>query len=151
MGYYTILQEFYHRIITRRSPQKRKPSPSRSAGPECLERRQLLVSNPVGNWILTTNAHTGDGTAVITAIPNGLQVAGAFPDFEMTFGVNAKKVGGDPDKFRGKGGVEVFGVRAKIKFEFNFTSETAFTGTSSAKFKGSAKFTQEINGTKAVG
>lgn len=134
-------------------PRRRKIRQPANAVLEALEQRQLLVADPTGLWDLTTDAHTGDGTAVISMAGNNLHFAGSFPDFQFTFEIDASPVGSDGNHFKGKDKLILFGgnSRAKIKFELDFTSENAFIGTSKTKFKGSARITQTINGARAVG
>lgn len=134
------------RLRTRR----RKVDRLSAMGPECLEQRQLLVADPTGVWNLTTDAHTGEGSANVTMTDQGLHFAGTFPEFSTNFEIDARQKGDDPDQFKGKGKLIVFDAVAKVKFQLEFTSDTTFVGTSKTKFKGSPRVTQMIEGTKIV-
>lgn len=130
--------------------RRRKVDRLSAVGPECLEQRQLLVADPTGTWMLTTDAHTGEGTAMVTQGDKGLHFSGTFPEYSMNFDIDARQKGGDPDQFKGKGRVTVFDARAKVKFQLEFTSETTLVGTAKTKFKGSPRVTQMIEGTKVL-
>lgn len=84
---------------------------------------------------------------------NNLHFTGSLPDFEFNFEIDVAPVGSDGNHFKGKDKLILFGgnSRAKIKVELDFTSENAFIGTSKTKFKGSARITQTINGTRSQG